>query len=213
MSTTQTVTPVNGNTYYGTTGTTTAKSDLDMGTFLNLLVTQLQNQDPLNPMSDSDFYAQIAQLGTVQGVNTMTTTMNNQEATGLVGKIVTAVRPQSSSNVGTGSTITGLVENVVIKSGVSYLGIQDSDGNIVQVKTSAIQSVGDTIDMSAASNLIGKTIAGAYATTDASGNTTYTAVTGTVQSAYVLNGTLMLGVKDSTSTVRSVPMNTVSAVG
>ena len=212
MSTTQSVNPVNGNAYFGATAVK-AKSDLDMATFLNLLVVQLQNQNPLNPMSDSDFYAQIAQLGTVQGVNKMTATMDSNQATSLVGKIVTAVRPQSAGNVGTNSTITGLVKSVVVKDGVSYLGIQDTDGNIVQVTTSAVQSIGATIDMSSASNLIGRVVSGAYATTDASGNPTYTAVAGTVLSAFVNDGAVMLAVQDKAGKTYAVGMDTVSAVG
>lgn len=193
--------------------TASQSSELDMATFLNLLVTQLENQDPTNPMSDSDFYAQIAQLGTVQGVNTMTASMDNQQAVSMVGKVVTAVRPQDSTNVGTDTTITGLVKSVTIKDGVSYLGIQDTNGSIVQVKTSAVQAVGPTIDMSSAANLIGRTVTGAYATTDTSGNTVYQAVSGTVTGASVQNGATMLTVQATTGTSYLVGMDTVSNVG
>jgi flagellar basal-body rod modification protein FlgD len=193
--------------------TAVGSSELDMSTFLNLLVTQLENQDPTNPMSDSDFYAQIAQLGTVQGINTMTASMDNQQAVSLIGKTVTAVEPQDSDNVGTNQTITGVVQSVTVTDGVSYIGIQDSDGNIVKVTTSAIQSVGPAVDISSAADLIGQTVSGAYASTNSAGTTTYTAVTGTVVGAFVQNGQAMLSVEDSSGTTYSVGMDTVSTVG
>ncbi|MFQ3677797.1 MAG: flagellar hook capping FlgD N-terminal domain-containing protein, partial [Fimbriimonadaceae bacterium] len=37
-----------------------SKSELNMEMFLRLLVTQLQNQNPLEPMNDRDFFAQMA---------------------------------------------------------------------------------------------------------------------------------------------------------
>ena len=40
-------------------------------TFYNLLVTQLTNQDPLNPMSNTDLSAQLAQFSTASGVQAM----------------------------------------------------------------------------------------------------------------------------------------------
>jgi len=190
-----------------------SNSDFNMSTFLNLLVTQLENQDPLNPMDDTSFYAQIAQLGTVQGINQMTSSMDTQEAVSLVGKEVTAVRPQDSTNVGTVSTVTGLVEGVTVQNGVTYLSIQDANGNVVQVQPSAVQAVGPTVDMSEVSSLIGKTVTGAYATAGTGNNITYTPVTGTVTGASVQGGVVMLQVEDSEGNTYSVGLNTIANVG
>ena len=44
-------------------------------TFLKLLVTQMQNQDPLNPMDNAQVTSQIAQINTVTGIQTLNTTM------------------------------------------------------------------------------------------------------------------------------------------
>lgn len=70
--------------------------------FLKLLLTQVQNQDPLNPMEDKEFVAQLAQFSSLeqlQNVNsilkdslgtnaTLTRTMNTAAATSLIGKDV-----------------------------------------------------------------------------------------------------------------------------
>ena len=46
------------------------KTDKSLGQddFLNLMLTQLQNQDPTNPMDSSNFMSQIAQFSTVNGI-------------------------------------------------------------------------------------------------------------------------------------------------
>ena len=51
---------------------TTATSDR----FLKLLVTQLQNQDPLNPMDNAQVTSQMAQINTVTGIEKLNTTMS-----------------------------------------------------------------------------------------------------------------------------------------
>ena len=39
--------------------------------FLTLLVTQLRNQDPLNPMENAELTSQLAQISTVEGINNL----------------------------------------------------------------------------------------------------------------------------------------------
>lgn len=45
--------------------------------FLKLLVTQLENQDPLNPMDNSEFVAQLAQFSTLEGITNLNTSMED----------------------------------------------------------------------------------------------------------------------------------------
>lgn len=64
--------------------------------FMKLLVTQLEHQDPLNPMENTEFVAQLAQFSTLEGITNvekgiekMTNymlSMNNSYLTGLIGK-------------------------------------------------------------------------------------------------------------------------------
>ena len=61
------VTPIDGAVYYGDKPTA-ARPEMDMTMFMRLLTVQLLNQNPLEPMSDGDFFGQIAQLGQVQGM-------------------------------------------------------------------------------------------------------------------------------------------------
>lgn len=77
---------------------------LDPNTFLTLLVDELKYQNPLNPTSASDFMGQIASLSQVEQLQSVTSASQMGEASGLIGKTVTA----HSGN----GTITGKVTGV-----------------------------------------------------------------------------------------------------
>src|SRR4051794_6812639 len=59
--------------------------------FLKLLVTQLTNQDPLQPQDNSQFLAQLAQFSTVEGVNNVAASQQKLQASNLLGKTVDAL--------------------------------------------------------------------------------------------------------------------------
>src|SRR5690242_19598154 len=75
--------------------TSTDGVSADTDKFMTLLVTQLQNQDPLNPMDNAQMTSQLAQLQTVTGVNKLNTTLESlkssyqsseaMQATNLIG--------------------------------------------------------------------------------------------------------------------------------
>ena len=67
-----------------------SSNQLGQQEFLKLLVTQLTNQDPLNPQDQSAFLAQLAQFSTVEGVNNMATSQAKVQAASLLGKTVDA---------------------------------------------------------------------------------------------------------------------------
>jgi len=58
-----------------TAGTTTAQEQTDR--FMKLLVAQLNNQDPMNPMDNAQMTSQIAQINTVSGIQDLNTTMKS----------------------------------------------------------------------------------------------------------------------------------------
>ncbi|MDQ2822592.1 MAG: flagellar biosynthesis protein FlgD [Pseudomonadota bacterium] len=51
--------------------------DADTNKFMTLLVTQLKNQDPMNPLDNAQLTSQLAQLSTVTGVNKLNTTLES----------------------------------------------------------------------------------------------------------------------------------------
>jgi flagellar basal-body rod modification protein FlgD len=65
---------------FGSTGTTTTpKKELDKDSFLTLLVTQLRNQDPMNPLQPYEFAAQLAQFTSVEQLTQLNDAMAAQE--------------------------------------------------------------------------------------------------------------------------------------
>jgi flagellar basal-body rod modification protein FlgD len=68
--------------------TRTKSSDLGKQDFLELLVTQLQHQDPLQPMEDKDFIAQMAQFSSLEQMQNMNNSVAVSSAISLIGKTV-----------------------------------------------------------------------------------------------------------------------------
>lgn len=166
------ITSIDGKSYFGIT-TPAAKSEMDMTTFLRLLTTQLANQNPLEPMNDRDFFAQMAQLGTVQGIDKMNSALETTQANALIGKIVTAIRPTSDGS-GESGYVTGIATQLSIRNGKTVLGIQEPNGGVVEVGLAAIQQVADPsssgdsvqtmVGIANSANLIGKTLTAPHPT-------------------------------------------------
>ena len=57
--------------------------------FLKLFVAQLQHQDPMNPMQDSDFMGQMASFSTLEQVSNLANANTMSNAIGLIGRTVT----------------------------------------------------------------------------------------------------------------------------
>lgn len=108
----------------GLAGSAAAKSstggdkELGRADFLNLMLTQIQNQNPLSPMDGDEFVAQLAQFSTVQGIETLnknfssvaTALRSSQfvQASGLVGQKVLVPADKGYLDAATG--LTGRVE-------------------------------------------------------------------------------------------------------
>ena len=86
-------------------------------TFLQLLVAQLQYQDPLEPQSDTAFVTQLAQMTTMEQLQQMNLTLSNSHAYDILGKYVYA--EILNTNTGVTEIFIGLAERVVIKEGIS----------------------------------------------------------------------------------------------
>ncbi len=86
---------VNGT---GSSGLSTRQSQELRESFLTLLITQLQNQDPLNPLENAEMTSQLAQINTVSGIEELNSTLNgiteqmdaakSLQAAGLIDKAV-----------------------------------------------------------------------------------------------------------------------------
>lgn len=126
VDTNQNITYYTGNTNTNASGTSQADGDtLTQSDFLNLLVAQMQYQDPTDPESDTDFATQMAQFGTLNSMDTLNTTMSQYsqfsqmaEGAGLIGGSVTSSATDSSGNL-----ISGQVTAVTATSGSVYVTV------------------------------------------------------------------------------------------
>lgn len=114
-------------------------SSLGLDAFLQLLVTQLQYQDPLDPMDDKDFVAELAQFSSLEqlteintGIDNMTSVAKEQEMIGAVsfmGKTIEATGTAVSLSKGTATPVNFTLSE---DSTTCIVNVLDSSGEIVR---------------------------------------------------------------------------------
>ena len=92
-----------------------AYNDLDIDSFLKLLISELQNQDPLDPMDNSEMVQQIGQIREIGATDQLTKTLgslsDSQElvtASSLIGQTVNGLSDE-------GTAIDGLVDRITVE--------------------------------------------------------------------------------------------------
>lgn len=134
--------PTGARTFTNMGGQGKPKAELNMDTFLRLLTVQLANQNPLEPMNDRDFFAQMAQLGQVEGMDDLKKSMEILNGAALMGRTVTAVRPMTEGGSGgVTSLVTGRVDRITIRDGRQILGLREANGGIVEVQMGSVREV------------------------------------------------------------------------
>jgi len=106
--------------------------------FLKLLVAQMQNQDPLNPMDNAQVTTQMAQINTVSGIDKLNTTVQ-----GLQNQFVQMQALQGASLVGRDVVVPGKkldIANAVGQGGFELASPADA------VKVEVLSSAGQVID-------------------------------------------------------------------
>lgn len=131
-------------------GAKTKNDELDKQAFLNLLVAQLSHQDPLNPMDDKEFVAQLAQFTSLEqltnistGITDLNASAKQQQmsaAVGYIGKEVTASGyeiSKTSQKDSTGATVNSVSTvyfTVQEQVNNGYINIYDSEMNLVRTE-------------------------------------------------------------------------------
>ena len=110
----QTVDPSLLSTMNGSRTTKTTAQDAQ-DRFMTLLVTQMRNQDPLNPLDNAQVTSQLAQLSTVTGIDKLNDTMSVMSA-----GLQNSQGLQAASMIGHGVVVPG--SNVELKDGKSVFG-------------------------------------------------------------------------------------------
>ena len=101
--------------------------------FLKILASELQNQDPTEPVSNTEYVAQLAQFNSLQQMSSLNGSMSKSQAYSLIGMQVSYTATDSSGNPVSG---TGIAKSVVSSGNDVYVMV---DGN--KVKISSITKV------------------------------------------------------------------------
>lgn len=133
----------------GTNSKSSTKTAQDLqNSFLTMLTTQLQNQDPLNPMDNAQMTSQLAQISTLEGIQGLNTTL-----TKLLSSYNTSQALQAAGAIGSQVLTEG--SNLVLSKGVTQGGvslgsaadkvtvtIKNAAGAVVQTQDLGKQSAG-----------------------------------------------------------------------
>lgn len=119
---------------------TSQSSNLGLQDFMKILLTQLTYQDPLKPMDNQEFIAQVAQFTSLEQAQQLNSKLEqlviNQSAlqsVGLIGRTVTA---QSG-----GASITGTVASISLSGDVPLISITTAAGVVTDISLSQVSSV------------------------------------------------------------------------
>ena len=149
------------STYSASTSTSsTTSSALDKETFLKLLVTQMEYQDPLDPQDNSEYLAELAQFSALEqmtnvadSLSSISTLVENMDTSLLVGQLsnmigkeiqwqtTSTVTGDDGQSYETTKTFEGTISGVSISDGSPTL-VVNSDGKTYSVAISEITRVG-----------------------------------------------------------------------
>jgi len=220
MTTTDATSALTGTAATHSAGKTTLGAqqlNSNFSQFLTLLTTQLQNQDPLNPMDSAQFtqqlveYSQVEQqLNTNAKLDNLTTLSMNSAlslALGYVGKDITYTSTEMSFD---GTTPIDISYNLPATASTATMNILDAAGNVVYTAPVSTTSGTNKLDWSGVTTQGTNAAAGTYTiqitATDSTGapETVTTAVTGLVHGVENQDGVPNLLVGD-----RAVPLGSV----
>ncbi len=119
--------------------------------FLKLLITQMRNQDPLNPMDNAQITSQMAQLSTVSGIDKLNATLQalsnsmvasqSLQAASMIGRVVMV--PGNTMELANGQAVAGI--NLTMPADSVSVVISDAAGNVVRNMQLGSQSSGDVL--------------------------------------------------------------------
>ncbi len=107
---------------------TSSRATLDTHQFLRLLIVELTSQNPMDPVKDRDFLAQMAQLNMAQQMERMGTLLTTLQSASLIGREVEAVMPN-------GTRLTGKVTSVHLSAGQVFLVVENQQVPFTAIRT------------------------------------------------------------------------------
>jgi len=175
-----------------TTESKRGTGELGKDAFLQLLVTQMKYQDPLNPTSDTEYISQLATFSSLEEMQNLNTTMEHMKGYNLVGEYVMV---KTDGEEGTEGLTGGKVDYVFVENNKMYMNINGNDYSLDDLDTvvteeyvKSLSNKGNNTaaDLAQAADLIGKSVT----VTDDEGKS----YTGEAFQAFMDNGTVYIKV-------------------
>ncbi len=122
-----------------TTSSSSNNASLGPDAFLQLLTTELQNQDPTQPEDPTQSVTQLAQMSELQYQQQLTSSFQNFQSNFGVMQAASLIGKQATVNVGAGSGasaasnssyVTGTIQSVEVQNGEPYFTMADSNGKV-----------------------------------------------------------------------------------
>ena len=110
------------------------KQTLGQEDFLKLLAQQFQQQDPMKPMDDTAFIAQMAQFTSLSQTNTMSQLLSAMQTNQAAATASSYIGRQVTVDTGDGTTTTGLVSGVDASTGTSRIVVGDYTYSLAAVR-------------------------------------------------------------------------------
>lgn len=127
--------------------------ELGKSDFLNLLVTQLRYQDPLNPTDDKEFIGQMAQFSALEQMQNLNSSFSATKAFSMIGKHVSAIITDNSTR--SAVEVSGNVTDVKLSGGKIYVVVNGEDVPVESVVNVAESSNSAYSNIAAFTGLIG----------------------------------------------------------
>ena len=124
----------------GTNSSTASKlgaAGMGKDDFMQLLIAQLKNQDPMKPMEDKEFITQLAQFSSLEAMEKMTDQMEELTSSQMLVQAATLIGKQVSAKLETGEVVTGTISQVKMISGQPTAVV-----NGKEIDTSLITQIG-----------------------------------------------------------------------
>lgn len=121
----------------------TSNNGMDKDAFLQLLVAQMQYQDPLEPTSNTEYISQYAQFSQVEQMQNMAASTDLSRASSLVGEYVYI---KTTNSQGSSDYIYGKVDYVMYENNKAYLSIDESLYSLDDLDTVVDKTYKDAYD-------------------------------------------------------------------
>jgi flagellar basal-body rod modification protein FlgD len=105
----------------GSSTTVPSNLQLNPSDFINMLVTQLENQDPLNPTSSQDLLSQVSDIGQLESTDQLQSTMTTLSQQSSIGAAASLIGKTVNGQDSSGNALSGSVTSVQVAGGTVSL--------------------------------------------------------------------------------------------